>query len=158
MNKVILSGRLTKDPEVKQTPSNLAVCSFTIACDRRFKNQNGERQSDFINCVAWRQQATILGNYFHKGSRISIVGSIQSRSYEDNGRRVYIQEVVVDEIEFVDTRKDTEAPAKASEPEFVPVPVPPLPKMTGEVEAAIMQSEADAAEAEVELPFDISGY
>ena len=117
MNKVILMGRLTKDPEVKQTPSNIAVCSFTIACDRRFKSQNGERQSDFINCVAWRQQATLLGNYFHKGSRIAVVGSLQSRSYDDqNGQKRYVTEVVVDEIEFVDTRSEAQgqgAPAPA---------------------------------------------
>ena len=108
MNKVILMGRLTKDPEVKTTGSNIPVCSFTIACDRRFKSQNGERQSDFISCVAWRQQATLLGNYFHKGSRIAVVGSLQSRSYDDqNGQKRYVTEVVVEEIEFVDTKSES---------------------------------------------------
>ena len=120
MNKVILMGRLTKDPEVKQTPSNIAVCSFTIACDRRFKSQNGERQSDFINCVAWRQQATLLGNYFHKGSRIAVVGSLQSRSYDDqNGQKRYVTEVVVDEIEGADAASrehDGDVRAEAAKP------------------------------------------
>lgn len=108
MNKVFLMGRLTKDPEVKQTPSGNMVCSFTIACDRRFKAQNGERQADFINCVAWKNHATIIGNYFHKGSRIMVVGRLETRSYDDqNGQKKYVTEVVIDELEFVDTKAES---------------------------------------------------
>lgn len=107
MNKVILVGRLVKDPEVKTTQSQISVCSFTIAVDRKFKTAAGERQSDFISCVAWRQLADLLGRYFLKGSRIGLVGNLQSRSYDDaNGHKVYVTEVVVDEIEFVESRKD----------------------------------------------------
>lgn len=107
MNKVILIGRLVKDPEVKTTQSNNAVCSFTLAVDRKFKNADGERQADFLNCVAWRQQAELLGKYFQKGSRIGIVGNLQSRSYDDaSGKKIYVTEVVVDEIEFVESKKE----------------------------------------------------
>ena len=107
MNKVILIGRLTRDPEVKTTQNQISVCSFSLAVDRRFKDANGERQADFINCVAWRQQADLLGRYFQKGSRIGIVGNIQTRSYEVEGNRRYATEVVVDEIEFVESRRDS---------------------------------------------------
>ena len=121
MNKVILVGRITKDPEVKTTQSQNAVCSFTIAVDRKFKSPAGERQSDFISCVAWRQQAELLGRYFKKGSRMAIVGNLQSRSYDDaNGKKVYVTEVIVDEIEFVDSKHDTQTddatPAPAQKP------------------------------------------
>ena len=161
MNKVILMGRLTKDPEVKQTPSNIAVCSFTIACDRRFKSQNGERQSDFINCVAWRQQATLLGNYFHKGSRIAVVGSLQSRSYYDqNGQKRYVTEVVVDEIEFVDTRAEgqgSSAPASAPAPSASTASVvnqtpPPAQQIDPGFEASVDSDDSS------QLPFDVMGY
>lgn len=104
MNKVILIGRLTKDPDVKMTSNQTAYCNFTVAVDRRFKDNNGQKQADFINCVAWRQTATFIGNYFHKGSRIAVTGSIQTRSYDDNnGQKRYVTEVVVDEVEFVDS-------------------------------------------------------
>ena len=107
MNKIILIGRLTKDPEVKETQSQISVCTFTIAVDRKFKTADGERQSDFLTCVAWRQQADLLGRYFQKGSRIGIVGNLQSRSYDNNeGKKVYVTEVVVDEIEFVESKKE----------------------------------------------------
>ena len=106
MNKVILVGRLVKDPEVKTTQSQISVCSFTIAVDRKFKAANGERQSDFISCVAWRQQAELLGKYFQKGSRVGVIGNIQTRNYDDaNGKKVYVTEVIVDEIEFVESKR-----------------------------------------------------
>jgi len=104
MNKVILMGRLTRDPEIKTTQSQVSYCNFSIAVDRRFKDANGERQTDFINCVAWRQQADLLGKYFAKGHRIGVVGTIQTRSYEVEGQRKYATDVVVDEIEFIETR------------------------------------------------------
>jgi len=115
MNKVILVGRLVKDPEVKTTQSQIAFCGFTIAVDRKFKTASGERQADFISCVAWRQQAEFLGKYFQKGSRVAVVGNLQSRTYDDaNGKKVYVTEVVVDEIEFVDSKREG-APASGSE-------------------------------------------
>lgn len=118
MNKVILVGRITKDPEVKTTQSQVAVCSFTLAVDRKFKTPTGERQSDFLSCVAWRQQAEFLGKYFKKGSRLAIVGSLQSRSYEDTNtkKKVYVTEVIVDEIEFVDSKHDSQTDDASSTP------------------------------------------
>jgi len=107
MNKVILVGRLVKDPEVKTTQSQIAFCGFTLAVDRKFKTASGERQADFISCVAWRQQAEFLGKYFKKGSRLGLTGNLQSRSYDDaNGKKVFVTEVVVDEIEFVESKSD----------------------------------------------------
>ena len=108
MNKAILTGRLTKDPELKTTQSGVSVCSFTIAVNRRFKNADGNYDADFINCVAWRQQAEHLSKYFAKGRMVGIVGNIQTRFYENDGKRVYITEVIVEEVHFVDS-KATEA-------------------------------------------------
>lgn len=104
MNKVILIGRLTKEPEVKNTANGTAVTKFTLAVDRSFKDANGQRQTDFINCIAWRQTATFISSYFHKGSKIAVTGSIQTRNYDDqDGKKVYVTEVVVDEAEFVES-------------------------------------------------------
>lgn len=108
MNKCILIGRLTKEPEVKNTSNQIAVCKFTIAVDRKFKDANGQKQTDFINCVAWRQTATFISSYFHKGSKIAVVGSIQTRTFDgDDGRRQYITEVVVDEADFVESKNNS---------------------------------------------------
>lgn len=108
MNKVIFIGRLTKDPEVKNTSSQVQFCNFTIAVDRRFKDANGQRQADFINCVAWRQTAAFIGSYFRKGSKVAVAGSLQSRSYDDqSGQKRYVTEVVVDEVEFMDSKNDS---------------------------------------------------
>jgi single-strand DNA-binding protein len=104
MNKVILIGRLTKDPDTKNTANGTTVTKFTLAVDRRFKDANGQRQADFISCLAWRQTATFISSYFHKGSKIAITGSIQTRNYDDkDGRKVYVTEVVVDEAEFAES-------------------------------------------------------
>lgn len=104
MNKWCGIGRLTKEPEVKNTSNQVTVCTFTVAVDRKFKDSNGQRQADFINCVAWRQTATFISQYFHKGSRIGLTGSIQTRTYEDkNGDKKFVTEVVVDEAEFVES-------------------------------------------------------
>ena len=101
MNKAILMGRLTRDPEMRQTQSGVAVANFTVAVDRRFKNKDGEYDTDFINCVAWRQQAEFVSKYFYKGKPILVVGTIQTRTWEDDeGKRRYATEVVVDEVSF----------------------------------------------------------
>lgn len=107
-NKVILGGRLTADPELKKTQNgDISVCSFTVAVNRRFSRANEQPQADFINCVAWRQQADLLAKYFRKGSSVCIVGSIQTRSWTDNqGAKRYATEVIVDEIQFVDSKAD----------------------------------------------------
>ena len=103
MNKAILMGRLTKEPELKSTQNGISRCSFTLAVDRRFKNADGERETDFINCTAWRSTAEFISKYFRKGQRIAVVGSIQVRSYEtDAGERRYITEVIAEEAYFAD--------------------------------------------------------
>ena len=106
MNKVILIGRITKDPELRKTPQDISVVQFTIAVNRNYQNKNGERQADFINCVAWRNQADNLARYIKKGGQIAIEGNIQTRSYDDpNGVRRYITEVVCDQITFLESKK-----------------------------------------------------
>lgn len=105
MNKVILIGRLTRDPELRYTSSNVATCTFSIAVDRTFTNQNGEREADFINIVVWRKQAENCKNYLTKGSQVAIEGRIQTRNYDDkDGKKVYVTEVVADNVQFLGTR------------------------------------------------------
>lgn len=105
MNKVTLIGRLTKDAELKTTSSGINYCNFIIAVDRKFKDANGNRQADFIACVAWRTTADFISKYFKKGNRIAVVGSIQTRSYEDqSGNKHLVTEVIVDEAEFVESK------------------------------------------------------
>ena len=106
INKVILGGRLTADPELKQTPQGVAVTSFSIAVNRKGK----EAQTDFINCVAWRQTADFVCRYFKKGSSICISGSVQTRSYEDKqGVKRTVTEIIADEAYFVDSKGDNSA-------------------------------------------------
>lgn len=112
MNKVVLVGNLTRDPELRTTQSGLSVCSFTVAVQRRFANAQGVREADFISCVAWRQTAEFISRYFTKGSRIGVAGSLQTRTYEaQDGNKRYITEVQVDEAEFVTPRNQAEGGA-----------------------------------------------
>ncbi len=114
MNKVILVGRITKDPEAKLTTNQTQYCNFTVAVDRRFKDADGNRQADFISCVAWQKTAAFVQKYFRKGNKIGLVGSIQTRSYVDkNGQNRFITEVVVDEAEFVESISNGEAKTEA---------------------------------------------
>lgn len=109
LNSVVLVGRLTKDPELRYTPSNQAVTTFSLAVNRRFKNQNGEREADFINCVIWRQQAENLANWGKKGNLIGITGSIQTRNYENQqGQRVFVTEVVADNFQLLEFNKQND--------------------------------------------------
>ena len=108
LNKVVLAGRLTSDPELKQTPSGISVVSFSLAINRRRgRNEQGDaqQQTDFVNLVAWRQTAEFISKYFRKGSALCVTGSIQTRSWTDQqGQKRYATEVVVDEAMFVDSR------------------------------------------------------
>ena len=109
LNSVVLVGRLTKDAELRYTPNNQAVATFSLAVNRPFKNQNGDREADFINCVILRQQAENLANWAKKGALIGITGRIQTRSYEkQQGQRVYVTEVVADSFQLLESRKDRE--------------------------------------------------
>ena len=115
MNKVELIGRLTKDPEIKLTQNQTPFCNFTVAVDRRFKDQSGNRQADFINCVAWKQTAQFLQKYFKKGNRVGICGCIQVRSFDKDGQKVFVTEVLAEEIEFVEANNRSEAPEEHQE-------------------------------------------
>lgn len=115
MNNVNLVGRLTKAPELKQTASNTSVLTGTLAVNRTFKNQNGEREADFINIVAWRQTAEIIAQYCGKGSQIGVTGRIQTRNYENQqGQRVYVTEVVVEHVDLLDSKNDSQQPQQNS--------------------------------------------
>lgn len=106
INNVVLVGRLVRDPELRYTPSNQAVATFSLAVNRNSKSQNGEREADFINCVIWRQQAENLANWAKKGALIGITGRIQTRNYENQqGQRVYVTEVVAANFQLLEFNK-----------------------------------------------------
>ncbi|MGM9666336.1 MAG: single-stranded DNA-binding protein [Eubacteriales bacterium] len=130
LNKVILGGRITADPELKQTPQGVSVTSFSVAVNRRGK----EQQADFINCVAWRQTAEFICKFFKKGSSICIVGNIQTRTWNDtqNNKR-YATEVIVDEAYFVDSKSDG-APSFTEAPAFQTQQAPKFEEITGDDE------------------------
>jgi len=124
LNKVILMGRLTRDPELKYTPANVAVCSFSIAVDRRYVRQGEQRQADFINIVAWRNTAEFVSKYFVKGQMINVCGSLQTRTWDDaNGVKHYVTEVIADEINFCgDNRQSSGMGGNQSMPNFGSAP------------------------------------
>lgn len=106
MNRVVLVGRLTKEPDLKYTPSGAAVVTFTLAVNRSFTNQAGEREADFINCVVWRKAAENVANYLKKGSLAGVDGRLQTRNYEGNdGKRVYVTEVIAESVQFLEPKK-----------------------------------------------------
>lgn len=132
MNKVILVGRLTKDPELRATTSGVSVASFTVACDRRFVKQGEERKADFINCIAWQKSAEAISKHFKKGDRIALEGSIQVRDWNDNdGKRHYATEVIVEAWEFAQSKIEGatlyQAEPTADIDGFVPVDDEDLP-------------------------------
>ena len=114
INNVTLIGRLTKDVELKYTPANQAVAQFTLAVNRIFKNANGERESDFINCVIWRKSAENFANFVKKGALIGITGRIQTRNYENaQGQRVYVTEVVAENFQMLESRNQQQGQQQA---------------------------------------------
>lgn len=111
MNKAILTGRLTGDPEVRITTTGKSVATYTLAVDRRFK-QEGQPEADFLKCIVWNKSAEFAAKHFTKGMKVNVVGSIQTRSYEDkDGKKVYVTEIVVDEQEFGESKKQDAAEA-----------------------------------------------
>jgi single-strand DNA-binding protein len=105
LNRVVLVGRLTKDPELKFTPSGVAVANFTLAVNRNFKNAQGETEADFINCTVWRKPAENVANYLKKGSLAGVDGKIQTRNFEgQDGKRVFITEVVAESVQFLEPK------------------------------------------------------
>ncbi|MGN0688961.1 MAG: single-stranded DNA-binding protein [Oscillospiraceae bacterium] len=111
LNKVILMGRLTADPELRQTPSNVSTCTFTVACDRNYAAQGQERQADFITVVAWRQTAEFVSRYFRKGSMIIVEGNLRTRTYNDKRYpdvKHYVTEVFADQVLFGESKKSSD--------------------------------------------------
>lgn len=119
MNKIVLTGRLTANPELRYTANNTAVTSFTLAVDRNFKNEDGNKEADFINIVAWNKKAELIHQYLKKGDRVGISGRLQVRKYQnERGENRYVTEVVADEVEFLNSKKsglDEKSPVKSEE-------------------------------------------
>jgi len=118
MNNFSGIGRLTKDPELSYTPSgSVAVCKFTLAINRKFKNANGEYEVDFLNCVAWRKTAEFIAQYFNKGQMMGVTGSVQIRPWEDKeGKKRYTTEIIVDGADFCGSKSGGDGNSRASEP------------------------------------------
>lgn len=117
INRVILVGRLTKDPEYRQTPSGVSVATFTLAVNRSFTNSQGEREADFINVVVFRKQAENVSKYLSKGSLAGVDGRIQSRNYENKeGRRVFVTEVVADSVQFLEPKNNNQSQQQGQAP------------------------------------------
>ena len=115
INRAVLTGRLTRDPELKYTTNGVAVASFNLAVNRQFTNAQGEREADFINCVMWRKAAEIFCDYTHKGSLVGIDGRIQTRSYEnEQGTRVYVTEVVAENFSFLESKNSNQKDSEYS--------------------------------------------
>jgi single-strand DNA-binding protein len=146
INKVVLGGRLTSDVELKQTPSGVSVCSFSIAVNRKYA-KDGEQQADFINCQAWRGTAEFISKYFRKGSSICITGAIQTRSWQDQqGNKRYATEVVADEAMFVDSKgEDTPSAQNGSQSKN------PMPQ--GYMPDAYTQPNFEQVDTDDSLPF-----
>lgn len=147
INSVILMGRLTADPELRTTSSNLSVLSFSVAVERNYQGQGQERQTDFINCVAWRQNADFISRYFRKGNMIAIEGSIQTRSYEDrNGNKRTAVEVIVNRASFTGSKAEMGGAAPADR---YPAPA----AQPASYNNSDVDDFADIAAAEDDLPF-----
>lgn len=116
MNKCILVGNLTKDPELTTTSNGVAVCRFAIAVSRRYANADGERETDFLNIVVWRNLGENCHKFLKKGSKVGVVGNIQSRSYDaQDGSKRYVTEIVAEEVEFLSTRQSEDQPKASNE-------------------------------------------
>ena len=149
LNRAILMGRLTKDPELRYTPSNVAVTTFTLAVDRNFARQGEQRQTDFINIVAWRQTAEFVSKYFTKGQLVAVSGSIQTRTWDDNeGKRHYVTEVVADDVYFAESKRDSSGQPVAA-PYQPPVAAPAAPSYQVPQPTADFQMSPD----DDDLPF-----
>ena len=137
MNKVVLIGRLTRDPELRYTGSNIPVATFTLAVNRPFSNQQGEREADFINIVVWRKQAENVKNFVTQGSQVAVEGRIQTRSYDDNnGQKRYVTEVIADNVEFLGSKNSSintneEKGSKKSKSEPTPYDFGDIPEPKG---------------------------
>ena len=144
INRVILVGRITKDPEMKSTQSNIPVVSFTIAVNRQFKSENGENDTDFIQCVVWRKQAENMAKYVSKGNLIGIDGRIQTRNYETEHGTKYITEVVCDNVQYLESKKE--------DSEFNQEQYKQVERLANGKGSSMMEEETKSA-VEEDLPF-----
>jgi single-strand DNA-binding protein len=150
LNLAVLMGRLTADPELKTTSTGISVTSFTIAVDRTYQTAGGERQTDFINCVAWRQSAEFITKYFRKGSMIAVQGSIQVRNYVDNNnQKRYVTEVIVDRASFCGSKAET----GTGNAERFGAPPPATNQMPSSYQSADASDFETALPADENLPF-----
>lgn len=131
MNSVNLIGRFTRDPELRSTAAGTSVCSFSLAVQRSFKNQDGEYEADFINCVAWKNSAEFISKYFKKGQQIGVQGELQTRKWDDNGTTRYATEVIVRNTTFVGKSENNNAQASSDE-NFGDLPAPDMPNIDDE--------------------------
>jgi len=156
LNKVVLIGRLTKEPELKYTNSNKAVLNNTIAVNRLFTDASGERQADFINFVVWNKQAENVKKFLNKGSLIAIDGRIETRNYENNeGKRVYVTEVIADNVTFLESKNKVTSPAASNnEPSPYDFEEPKKENKTNNIEEDPFADFGDAIEiSDDDLPF-----
>ena len=146
-NKVILGGRLTADPELKQTTSGIPMVSFTVAVNRSYASKDQQRETDFFNVTAWRTRAEFVAKYFTKGRPMAVCGSIQTRTWDDNeNKRHYVTEVVADEVSFVDSKKDAGIGA-----DFVPQATPQNPQNNAQQPQT--NPDFEVVPDDIELPF-----
>lgn len=137
MNKAILIGRLTRDPELRTTPTGRNVCQFSIAVNRTYTNASGEREADFINCVVWDKQAENLCRYQKKGNQIAVDGRIQTRNYDDkDGKKVYVTEILANSISFLDAKG-----ASVDNNSFNSLPEPPMQEEQPKVETVSVEKD-----------------
>ena len=160
LNRTCLMGRLTRDPELRNTQTGIPVCSFSIACDRNFKNANGERETDFFDCVAWRQTAEFVSRHFTKGRMAVVEGRLQLRDWTDrDGNKRRTAEVIADNVYFGDSKRDAEAGGYAAPSGGVGAPAggyaPPPAAPSGGYSAPMGGGDqfAELSDDDGELPF-----
>ncbi|PIJ98031.1 single-stranded DNA-binding protein [Lysinibacillus sphaericus] len=143
INRVVLVGRLTKDPELRYTPNGIACTRFTVAVNRTFSNQQGEREADFISCIAWRKQGENLANFMRKGNLIGVEGRIQTGSFEgQDGKRVYTTDIVADSVQFLEPRNNNSGQSNGqtqppmNQPNYTRVDEDPFANSKGPIEVS----------------------
>ena len=153
INRAVIVGRLVAEPELRYTPNNVAVLSFTVACGRNYASRDGQRQTDFIDCVAWRNQAEFISKYFHKGNLIGLEGRIETRTYQDkNGNNRKAVEVIIDSVSFVESKN-----AASSYQNAAPFPTePPAPSAAASANAPVNYASGDADDfQEIDMDDDL---
>ena len=156
MNKAILIGRLTRDPELRYTSSGRAVCQFSIEINRTYTNQQGQRETDFINCVVWDKQAENLAKYVTKGRLVAVDGRIQTRNYDNNeGKKVYVTEVLANSIQFLESKNSAQGNDIGGQNPFDSMPEPTYP--TNSVNNTSMNTNTDNGVSVEKDPFESFG-